>query len=140
MGKIESLNWKLTFGEAIRRIWLRRNVWVFNGNCCDVANLYWTIIAASKDFEDSMVLLNFSSLTTRETRIKWIPPDPGWMKCNVDGACRRDGSEAGCGGVLRDSSGNWIFGFLLNLGGMDNLSAKLWGIWQGLVLIWERGF
>lgn len=68
----------------------------------NIANLYWSIIVATKEFEGSRAILNFSSLVNREIHVVWTLPDSGWTKCNVDSACRRDGGTAGCGGVYRD--------------------------------------
>lgn len=40
MGKLENSNWRVIFEEAVRRIWLRRNAWVFRNQNCDASNLY----------------------------------------------------------------------------------------------------
>lgn len=77
MGKFENLNWKVTFGETIRRIWLRRNALIFKAINCDIANLFWSIVAATKDFEESRGILKFSGLAFREIQISWSPPDTG---------------------------------------------------------------
>ncbi|BAT99172.1 putative ribonuclease H protein [Vigna angularis] len=48
---------------------------------------------------------------------KWKKPEAGWVKLNVDGS--QDlfkGPSAGCGGVVRDSSGKWVGGFAKKLG------------------------
>lgn len=45
----------------------------------------------------------------KEVRVGWSPPVNDWVKCNVDGACRDRGRLAGCGGVLRDGSGDLDF-------------------------------
>lgn len=97
LGKFDNLSWKLTFGEAIRRIWLNRNAWVFNRKQCDIANLYWSILVASKDFENNREVLNFSNLAYKEICVGWTPPYPGWLKCNVDGTSGMDGYATGCG-------------------------------------------
>lgn len=39
IGKIEGLNWKLIFGEAVRRIWLRHNAFIYRDEACDIVNL-----------------------------------------------------------------------------------------------------
>ncbi|KAI5333774.1 hypothetical protein L3X38_023906 [Prunus dulcis] len=43
------------------------------------------------------------------------------------------------GGVLRDSSGQWMRGFAVNLGVGQVLEAELWGIYLGLKLAWDIG-
>ncbi|MBA0610300.1 hypothetical protein Godav_011166 [Gossypium davidsonii] len=44
---------------------------------------------------------------TREASIemiKWRPPNPEWIKVNLDGAANRHGDWSMAGGVFRDSS------------------------------------
>lgn len=100
IGKMESMSWKITFGEAVRRIWLRRNAFILKNKACDSVNLYRSIIIAVKQFEDSMEALSYSNSVSKEVTVKWSPLEEGWVKCNVDGASREDGSSAGCGGVI----------------------------------------
>ncbi|KAH1083469.1 hypothetical protein J1N35_023230 [Gossypium stocksii] len=44
-------------------------------------------------------------------RIKWCPPNSGWVKINIDGASNSDGNRSTTAGVIRDSYGNWVAGF-----------------------------
>lgn len=64
----------------------------------------------------------------------------GWIKGNVDGASRKEGNAAGCGGVFRDSVGSWVVSFSRGLGSLNGLSAELWGIFMGIFLAWTKGF
>lgn len=138
--KLHTINWKLTFGEAVRRLWLRRNSFIFKNKMCRTEDVFWSIILATKEYEDSMSVLEFSNSFYREVNVCWLPPAEGWIKCNVDGACRDDGIAAGCGGVFRDSLGRWISGFSMNLRVMDALSSEVWGILTGLKIAWEKEF
>ena len=47
---------------------------------------------------------------------------------------------AGAGGLLRNSSGDWLSGFSLHLGISSNNMAKLAAVRQGLILAWDMGF
>lgn len=58
----------------------------------------------------------------------------------MDEISKDDGYAAGCGGVFRDSSGRWMYGYMLNLSIMDPLSTEMWSICKGLESAWERGF
>jgi hypothetical protein len=43
--------------------------------------------------------------------IKWQPPNVGWVvQLNTDGASK-EGTMAGCGGVIRGENGEWVCGF-----------------------------
>ncbi|CAH9129653.1 unnamed protein product [Cuscuta epithymum] len=66
--------------------------------------------------------------------IKWQPPEAGTFKLNCDGSCRGSERDAGAGGVIRNHKGDWICGFLLNIGKTDSFQAELWGLRQGLLL------
>lgn len=84
MGKIESINCKVIFGEAVRRIWLIRNAFIFRNAPCATENLYWSIIVAAREFETSMDILSYSDRVCRELHIGWKAPVENWLKCNVE--------------------------------------------------------
>ena len=44
------------------------------------------------------------TLTKMVLEIRWIPPEYGWMKINVDGASKGNPGEAGCDGLVREDS------------------------------------
>ena len=69
--------------------------------------------------------------------MKWVPPPPGMVKVNVDGAAAR---RAAVVGVIRDELGNWMGGFVTKIGIADALRAELWSILHGLKLAWDMGF
>ncbi|KAL9437497.1 hypothetical protein AB3S75_023376 [Citrus x aurantiifolia] len=71
--------------------------------------------------------------------IRWRAPDWPSVSLNTDGA-RKGLEQAGAGGLLRDFNGNWIKGFIVNLGTCSVLSAELWGLLHGLKMAWENGF
>ena len=52
--------------------------------------------------------------------VRWqVPPDP-LIKLNTDGSAIGNLGLAGAGGLLRDSSGEWISGFSFHLGLTSN--------------------
>lgn len=61
---------------------------------------------AAKNFEDSYIGMETPGLGNRKNTVRWMPPAEGCVKYNVDGACREESGAAGCGGGIRDSSGN----------------------------------
>ncbi|KAF7808046.1 ribonuclease H [Senna tora] len=62
--------------------------------------------------------------------------DEAWRPSEED----RSSRKAGCGGIIRDNYGNWIKGFVSNLGYASVLSVEIWGIYHGLVTAWNLGF
>lgn len=56
------------------------------------------------------------------------PLEPGWVKCNADGAAGLQEEWAAAGGVLRDSKGYWIVKFQQYVGGGLALVTELWGM------------
>ncbi|KAF7822005.1 Polynucleotidyl transferase, ribonuclease H-like superfamily protein [Senna tora] len=49
------------------------------------------------------------------------------MLINVDGSKRFQPEGSSCGGVIRDSYGNWVMGFSKRLGKGDAFYAEAWG-------------
>ena len=60
------------------------------------------------------------------------------VKVNTDGAVR-DGLAA-AGGVIRDCTGVWLYGFVHFLGSCSVPMAELWDIISSLRLAWSRGY
>ncbi|KAK7348804.1 hypothetical protein VNO80_23498 [Phaseolus coccineus] len=73
---------------------------------------------------------------------KWEKPKIGWVKLNVDGS--RDhynGGSAGCGGVVRDSSGKWVGGFAKKLdSSLEVHRTELEAILAGLQFVSDMNF
>lgn len=58
---------------------------------------------------------------------------------NVDGSCGITTGTIGAGGVIRNSVGEWIAGFVANIGNGQILDAEIWGVAFGLKLAVDRG-
>ncbi|KAL0700346.1 hypothetical protein Bca4012_056468 [Brassica carinata] len=72
--------------------------------------------------------------------IKWTLPRIGWTKLNTDGASHGNPGQAAAGGVMRNGDGEWSGGFALNIGRCTAPLAEFWGVYYGLVSVWEKGF
>jgi hypothetical protein len=66
--------------------------------------------------------------------IQWKCPNEGWVKFDCDGAHKKSVDLAGCGGLLRDSNGQWIQGYTQKIRTCDALHAEMWGIYARLEL------
>ncbi|KAK9010379.1 hypothetical protein V6N11_036890 [Hibiscus sabdariffa] len=72
--------------------------------------------------------------------LPWWPPRPGWVKANCDAAVDPRNNSAAIGGVIRDSTGSWIFGFSRKLGRCSVITAELWAMHDMLLHAWRIGF
>ncbi|OMP08311.1 hypothetical protein CCACVL1_01125 [Corchorus capsularis] len=68
------------------------------------------------------------------------PPLYEVVKLNTDGAARGNPGVAGAGGVIRNSSGDWLVGFTAHLGVCSNVAAELHALRLGLLLAWQEGY
>ncbi|MCH79274.1 putative non-LTR retroelement reverse transcriptase [Trifolium medium] len=71
-------------------------------------------------------------------QVGWNHPEGDWIMLNTDGASRRS-DLAGCGGLLRNSNGQWLGGFSHHLGCCNSYLAELWGVLDGLTFAFDRG-
>jgi ribonuclease HI len=75
----------------------------------------------------------------QQINISWHAPPMGWYTLNTDGAAKISDSKAGCGGIVRNDTGNWVEGFAKALGDTTAYMAELWGVFEGLKLAKRRG-
>ncbi|KAH9757265.1 hypothetical protein KPL71_016337 [Citrus sinensis] len=91
---------------------------------------------------EEVIWLQGSSLNSTNRKVnKWIGwsfPNWPWCKLNSDGACKVTGVAA-AGGLIRDHNGHWVAGFGMYLGTCSVTMAELWGLYQGLLLAWNKG-
>ncbi|KAI5310976.1 hypothetical protein L3X38_030080 [Prunus dulcis] len=73
------------------------------------------------------------------TALSWQYPNEGVIKINTDGCRKGEDGHITARGVLRDSSGQWMRGFAVNLGIGQVLEVELWGIYLGLKIAWDIG-
>ncbi|EOX95348.1 Uncharacterized protein TCM_004861 [Theobroma cacao] len=89
---------------------------------------------------DIAIHWGFNFAQERQARpkiIHWIKPLIGELKLNVDGSSKDEFQNAAGGGVLRDHTGNLIFGFSENFGYQNSLQAELLALHRGLCLCME---
>lgn len=53
---------------------------------------------------------------TQELLIHWSPPPLEFLKLNIDGCSKGNPGLAGAGGLFRNWKGEWVVGFVANLG------------------------
>ncbi|KAK5811556.1 hypothetical protein PVK06_026900 [Gossypium arboreum] len=52
----------------------------------------------------------------------------------------RSSGIASAGGVVRDRDGHWILGFTHYLGRCSRFEAELWGIFDGILILLNKGY
>lgn len=72
--------------------------------------------------------------------VGWSAPPANWIKLNFDGCSKGNPGNAGGGGLFRNSFGDWISGFVVNIGSCTAAEAELWAVLFGLVIAQDRGF
>lgn len=58
----------------------------------------------------------------------------------MDGSSLGNPGRAGYDGIVHNSDGAWLCGFFGSIGIATSLQAKLWALYHGLNLAWNRGF
>ncbi|KAF7839913.1 reverse transcriptase [Senna tora] len=72
--------------------------------------------------------------------VEGLELDHDRVKCNVDGSYFKSTRDAACGGVARDTSGNFLFSFCHRIGCCEIIQSEHRGIVDGLEMLWEKGF
>ncbi|KAL4377944.1 hypothetical protein GQ457_02G018140 [Hibiscus cannabinus] len=144
---VHGVDWDVLFGSLLWCLWLKRNNFVFESAELDSDN---TFQRGYRLMEESLrarqiVRCGCSAIVAQSrTMGHWIAPPEHWIKINTDGARSITSGLASCGGVGRDFSGTWCFGFSRDLGLCSVLEAELWesmrgwlrrGAWGILVLL-----
>ena len=124
--------WKVVFPITIWNVWKSRNNMVFNKKKRNPSLAMEIVKQALEHYH----CVASPRLQTRKVLkgIWWERPPQGWMKLNNDGSANGNPGLAGCGGVIRDDSGQWIVGFSKCIGITNSFAAKLWGLREGLIL------
>lgn len=69
----------------------------------------------------------------------WRKPSPHVAEVNCKGVFDRPSKKAIVGCVMRNNRGEWIRGASGTIGLVVPVAAKLWSIFYGLKLAWEKG-
>ncbi|KAE8659457.1 hypothetical protein F3Y22_tig00116962pilonHSYRG00458 [Hibiscus syriacus] len=147
--RVKSLIWKFIPGVVFWSIWKARNAMVFEGSTIDRQSLFffirfrlskWFLAKYPKFPIQEDVLIGDPSLADgiqvhklKDCKVnRWIPPPVDYLKMNVDGAVRLDGSDGGIGGILRDWNSCTLLNFSENVGQGPPPVAELKAIKRGI--------
>ena len=116
--------WNIFFLFSIWNLWIQRNKVIFqhtNPNprlASFVENLVMEFVCC--------IQIPLVSRSPILMPVRWEKPSPGWVKLNTDGSSLVNPGIAGSGGLIRNSDGDWIMGFVRNIGTTGSVAAKLW--------------
>lgn len=137
-------SWHLFFGVGLDVIWRARNEFVFSQKSSSSQLLLWKIkkrVATIRGLKQrDRVLRPVNSNQEDERLISWKCRPTGFLTLNCDGVVSGASSLAGCGGILINDSGEFLFAFSHKLEPCSVLEAELWAIYHGMSIAWGRGF
>ncbi|BFG20993.1 hypothetical protein CerSpe_072670 [Prunus speciosa] len=134
----DGIGWNVIFAITCWYIWNWRNKEIFNVEVDMPFNPRKTIFTAVVEWVKAAN--GFGEKPDRiHVFLAWEHPTIDQLKLNVDGSRRAATNIIGVGGVIRDSLGDWIAGFAVNLGQGHILEAEVWGLYFGLKLAVEKG-
>jgi len=121
------------FFAALWWLWKHRNLMCLNNETMFVTRLCCNIFSYAETISISM--RNPSSAPAPARLIRWDSNNHMCTILNVDGSCNGVPIRTGFGGVIRNSSGNFIYGFSVFIkSSQDILFAELTTLHQGLIL------
>lgn len=117
------MSWEEAFPFYLWHIWLTRN-----------NNLHNNAHIHVKYSTPNTLTIEYKHLTknkiiykTVSTFTKWKPPSKGY-KLNTDGSTKINYNCSSIGGVIRNTKGDWILGFMGNSCQDDNITAEFYAL------------
>ena len=124
--------WCLFFLLGIWHLWLQRNRKIFGPHFMNSSSVQ-QVEMQTREF-----LYCIAEPRKGNTKIprlvKWLKPPDGWWKLNTNGSFLGSSRSAGGGGLIRDSRGQCIGGFVKALAVTSSLATELWALREGLLL------
>jgi ribonuclease HI len=128
------------FSEIARRIWLRRNGWIFDGQFSHPNNLVQVAEAALIEYEQATKHEERRDGALLECTAPWMKPDCGWAKVNVDAAFDKGGRKMGFGIIIRDQEGKFLAAkSAIRMGRWELAAAEALATYLGVLLGQEMG-
>ncbi|XP_041003875.1 uncharacterized protein LOC121249222 [Juglans microcarpa x Juglans regia] len=120
---------------VMRNIWLRRNIYVFEGMFKAPTELFLQAQENLVEYKEEQVVRcndrNARQLNRREAR--WKRPSEGFVKVNWDAALDSEKKRMRLGVVVRDEEGEVLLSLCKLMEGLSNsATAKLYALWEAL--------
>jgi ribonuclease HI len=128
------------FSEIARRIWLRRNGWIYEGQFIHPNNIVQAAETAVHAYELATNAEEHKGAEQVERPVMWVKPDCDWAKVNVDAAIDKGSGRMGIGIILRDHDGNFLAAkSAMRMGLWDSAAAEALAAYLGVLFAQERG-
>lgn len=72
----------------------------------EILSAVWELVKVSLKSQQNLCKVGAKPVYVQRL-VGWVSPEVGWVKFNVDGACKEMGRAAGCGGVMSRAPGFW---------------------------------
>lgn len=132
----------MLFAITLWWIWKWRNDAIFSNKLAPLqVRVNWIIsqwIETNNAFTKAEIQMNKEKQRSWK-KMCWAKPQGDFMKINVDGIVNLSTNRAGCGGILRDSKGEWRGGFVNNMGVCSPLQAEAWALLRGIQVATQLG-
>ena len=149
--------WRAAFIICVWFIWSTRNRFIFRhtgftyqGAWKDLSFLISEVGEnivgyMNNSVQDLLVLRNFHVTgrprrTPRVIEVRWLPPPPGWMKCNTDGSSDGAPGPSTAAGLFRNSRGFVHYCYVLKIGNLYAFEAELIAVMRGIQIAREKGW
>ena len=104
------ISWGILFPIGVWNLWLHRNRVIFKN---EAPNKISKSDILSKAAEYAFLGVNGNKKRNLGTIfIKWEPPPQHWYKLNTDRSSLGNPGRAGGGGIIRNSNGEWVGGYV----------------------------
>ena len=137
LNRINGIPWSIIFPLAVWNLWKHRNCMVFQNSplnlnlhslCMKAVTEYFSCVGKGPVFKRHSII-----------PVCWNKPQEWWFKLNSDGASLGNLGKAGGGGLIRDSYGKWIKGYMRYFGINTSIIAEFWALRDGLTLASQLG-
>jgi hypothetical protein len=99
---------------------------------------YFTLRMNTDNYAHLLRKCFFKHYVSPETRmVRWNAQGGTCMILNVDGSSNGNPGISGFGGLIRNSFGAWVQGFVGNIGFSNILHVELLAVYYGLAMAWE---
>ena len=96
------------FLEISRRIWLRRNVWIYDGQFSHLDHIVREAKMVMMDYEQETRAEEHKGRNLLERQTLLVKPACGWIKVNVDAVLDKGARKMGFGLIMHDHEGKFL--------------------------------